>query len=251
MRTLLRFLIAWLLLIGGATPVLAQRVLTSTTLSSALSDSAATSMVVTSNSGFAVGDAPVGPKLALIDREIVAVSAVNATIIRIARGQNGSRAATHLSGATVWVGPPAAFYSFVPSGQCQRTLTPSVPYIVGGVLGGGSEAGTIWDCLGLTTAGQWVQTNGTSAQISLVIGSTVSSATSVTATAQYFKMSGTVNPVSTIALPAGAGVGFQLYIEPTGAWVTDTAGNILIASTAVVGKLMTMTWNGTKWVPSY
>lgn len=250
MKTPLRLILTGLLLIAGGSPAFAQRVLSSTTLASAL-DSTSQFMTVTSATGFTAPGTGSTFVVALIDRELVAVRSVNSTTIGIARGQQGITSA-HVSGAAVWVGSPVGnFGSNIPAGQCIRTQLVSVPVIVAGVAGGGTDVGTIWDCLGLTTAGQYVQTNATGSSAAGTIGSTVSSATSVTPTGQYFKMSGTVNPVSTIVLPAGAAPGFQLLIEPTGAWVTDTAGNILIATTAVTGKLLTMTWNGAKWVPSY
>lgn len=242
-------LVAWLLLSAGASPVLAQKALSSTTLSTAMGVTDAFATVASATGITAPGTGSTLVFL-LIDREIMAVRSVNSTIVGVFRGQQGIQTA-HVSGAAVWVSPATGIASIIPAGQCQRTLLPSVPVIVGGVAAGGTDVGTLWDCLGLTTAGQYVQTNASGSSIAGAIGSTVSSATSVTPTAQYFKMSGTVNPVSTIVLPAGAAPGFQLLIEPTGAWVTDTAGNILIASTAVTGKLLIMTWNGAKWVPSY
>lgn len=251
MKTLTRALSVLLIGLGLAVPLAAQTVLTSTTLSTAITDTAGTSMVVASATGFTAPGTGANLVYALIDREIVAVRTVSSTTIGIARGQLSTRAATHLSGATVWktLANSGAINSYIPSGQCTRTTLLAVPWIVGGSPGLGSEVGTLWDCLGVTTGGQWVQTNGQSALA--VLGSTVASATSVTPTGTYFKMSGTVNPVSTIVVPAGTAPGFCLQIEPTAAWVTDTGGNILIASTAVTGKVMTQCWNGAKWAPSY
>lgn len=250
MQTRILALLTGLLLFAGASPVFAQRVLSSTTLAAAL-DGTSQFMTVTSATGFTAPGTGSTFVLALIDREVVGVRSVTSTTIGIARGLQGITS-PHVSGATVWVGSPVGnFVSNIPAGQCIRAQLVSVPLIIGGVAGGGTDVGTIWDCLGVTTAGQWVQTNASGSSAAGAIGSTVASATSVTPTGSYFKMSGTVNPVSTIVLPAGAAAGFQLLIEPTGAWVTDTAGNILIASTAVTGKLLIMTWNGAKWAPSY
>lgn len=253
MKHLLRFvtaLIAALLLVSGAAS--AQTALTSTTLSTAITGTTDQQMVITSTTGWTATTTGV-QAYALIDREIVSVRTVNTTtkVIGITRGQLSTRAMTHISGATVWYLPANinAAINYVPSGQCTRTALSAVPVVVQGGVGLTSEVGGLWDCLGVTTAGQWVETNGNDGLY--VFGSTVASATSVTPTGNYFKMSGTVNPVSTIVLPAGTSAGFCLSIEPTGAWVTDTGGNILIASTAVTGKVMTMCWNGAKWAPSY
>jgi hypothetical protein len=40
---------------------------------------------------------------------------------------------------------------------------------------------------------------------------------------------------------------------PTGLWVSNTAGNIALGTTAVVNKALTMTYDSgtTKWYPSY
>jgi len=252
MKTLFRravstLIVGWLLFAGSA--AFAQTVLSSTTLSSAVTTAAGQIMVVASATGFTAPGTGATLVYALIDREAVAVRTVTSTTIGITRGQLGTRATPHASGATVWVGPPVAYNGYIPGGQCTRSTLLYVPWIVSGGSNLGGEVGALFDCLGVTTAGQWVQTNG--ANGIAVAGSTVSSATSVTPTGSYFKMSGTVNPVSTIVVPAGAAAGFQLAIEPTGAWVTDTAGNVLIASTAVTGKLIIMTWNGAKWAPSY
>jgi len=43
----------------------------------------------------------------------------------------------------------------------------------------------------------------------------------------------------------------SLTFIPTGIFTTTTAGNVKIASTAVVGKALTMIYDGTFWYPSY
>ncbi len=179
---------------------------------------------------------------------------VNTTskVVQITRGAAGTRPAPHVSGATVWFIPSAAaMQNYIPSGQCTRANLLYVPVIVTGIVGSPqtSDAGGLWDCLGVTTAGQWVQTSP-SVGVS-VTGSTVASATSITPTGTYFVVSGAVNPVTTIVVPAGWQPGNCLAIEPSGAFVTSAAVNISIATTAVVGKMLFMCWNGTKWNPSY
>lgn len=241
------------LIVLGAVPAHAQTVLSSTTLAAAITTTAQTAISVTSATGMTAAGTGSNLVYLLIDRELMQVRTVSGTGIGVIRGQLSTVATPHISGAIIWVAPPAAVYPYIPAGQCQRSLLTYVPYVVSGgaSAGRGSEVGSLWDCLGLTTAGQWVETNDQGIGFS-TFGTTVASATSVTATGSYFKMSGTVNPVSTITVPAGATAGFCLQIEPTGAWVTDTGGNILIASTAVTGKLMFMCLNNTpKWVPSY
>lgn len=46
-------------------------------------------------------------------------------------------------------------------------------------------------------------------------------------------------------------LGGSIVLIPDAAFTTDATGNISIASTAVIGKALVMTWDGTKWNPSY
>ncbi len=86
--------------------------------------------------------------------------------------------------------------------------------------------------------------------LALATGATVASGTKVTATGQVFAVSGTA-AIATIDVPwAGTFTG-PLVLIPTGAWTTNTTGNIALASTAVVNKAMIMTYVNSKWYPSY
>lgn len=230
------------LLIFTAVPAFAQTVLTSTTLSAAVTDTSGVTVQVTSATGFTATTTGF-----LVDREFFVVKAVNGTIITATRGQGGTRASTHVSGATVTVGPQHAFQAYVPSGQCTRANFVYVPWIVVGDRDA-SNNGNIYDCLGVTTAGQWVRVDSND---KTVLGSTVASPAGVlTPTGSVFKVSGT-NAITGITLPAGAQPGFTLQIEPTGVFTWTTATNIILAGTAVVGKILYFVWDGAKWVPSY
>jgi hypothetical protein len=82
---------------------------------------------------------------------------------------------------------------------------------------------------------------------------TIASATTIAPTTSILFVSG-VTPVVTITAPTPISLtGGQITIIPTGIFTTTTAGNIALASTAVVGKALIMTYNqGTlKWYPSY
>lgn len=240
-RPVLRLALTIALLLGGA-PLYAQTALNSTTLSAAITDTTSQYITVASATGFTLPLSGQTQVYALIDKEIVAVRGVQGTSIQVARGQLSSRATTHLSGSVVLVGSPLAYASFPPSGSCTRTNLPFVPVILSGTQGI-TDAGTTYDCLG----SQWVSTNAPTVP---VLGSTVASATTIAATGTYFKVSGTTT-IATITLPAGWAAGNSIALEPTGLWSTNTAGNILLATTGVVGKQLILTWNGTKWVPSY
>lgn len=66
-------------------------------------------------------------------------------------------------------------------------------------------------------------------------------------------VSGT-NTISTITAPSAfTSGGGQVILIPTGLWATNTAGNIALATTAVVGKALVMVYDSAtaKWYPSY
>lgn len=82
---------------------------------------------------------------------------------------------------------------------------------------------------------------------------TIASATTIAPTTQIVFISGTaaiatITPPSPISLGGG-----QIILIPTGIFTTTTAGNIALASTAVVSKALTMVYDVTtaKWYPSY
>ena len=81
------------------------------------------------------------------------------------------------------------------------------------------------------------------------IGATIVAATTISPTSLIFKTSG-VTPIATINLPKSNFIG-SITILPTAAFTTTTAGNIALASTAIVNKALTMTYDGFKWWPSY
>ena len=72
----------------------------------------------------------------------------------------------------------------------------------------------------------------------------------------------TINPKSNVVFVSGTaaiqnitvpyfGFSGSITLLPTGAFTTITGGNIALASTAVVGKALTMTIVGSTWYPSY
>lgn len=231
-----------------STPTWAQTVLSSTTLAAAVTDSSGRQISLTSATGVtAPGSGSTQVRL-LIDRELMTVTGLNGTIAFVQRGADGTRAVPHINGVPVWIAPPQAVSSYIPSGQCTRSTLQYVPYIVGAGPGLGNEVGNIYDCLGVTTSGQWVQTNGNGTS---VLGSTVASiAGSIAITGTVFKVSGT-NAVTGITAPAGLAAGFTIAINPTAVFTWTAAGNIALAGSAVVNKILYFTWDGSKWVPSY
>jgi hypothetical protein len=82
---------------------------------------------------------------------------------------------------------------------------------------------------------------------------TIASAATIAPTTQILFVSGTT-AIDTITPPAPISTGGgQITIIPTGLFTTTLAGNIALASTAVVGKALIMTYDSTttKWYPSY
>lgn len=239
--------LAALFVIGLCSMASAQTVLASTTLAAAL-DGSQRNVALTSATGVTAPGNGNTQVVLLVDRELMKVLSITGTTAYVQRGTDGTRAASHINAAPVWVAPPSAIASFMPSGQCVRANLLYVPYIVGAGPGLGQEVGTIFDCLGVTVNGQWVQVNGNGAP---VLGSTVASiAGSIVPTGTVFKVSGT-NAVTGITVPAGLGVGFTIAINPTAVFTWTAAGNISLAGSAVVNKILYFTWDGTKWVPSY
>ena len=83
--------------------------------------------------------------------------------------------------------------------------------------------------------------------------STLASAATITPTAQVHYVSGTT-AVVTITAPSPISIGGgTITLIPTGLFTTTTAGNIALATTAVVSKALHMTYDATavKWYPSY
>ena len=98
----------------------AQTTVSSTTLSAALTTTGLTASFTAVTSVTASSSA--GQYYAVIDREVVLISAVNTTAktVTLVRGQQGTRATAHLSGALVWLPPSGTnvLSSFDRAGTC-------------------------------------------------------------------------------------------------------------------------------------
>lgn len=84
------------------------------------------------------------------------------------------------------------------------------------------------------------------------VAPTLASAATIQPVAPISFVSGTTNVVN-ITVPAQFVSGGQITLIPTAIWATTTAGNIALATTAVVNKALIMTYDSTtaKWYPSY
>jgi len=248
MKTLIARFAAVALVLAFAATVSAQTALTTTTTSAIVADGGTTSVQVASATGITAPGTGATFVYLLVDRELMGVRTVNGTTIGVSRGQNGTRATPHINGAAVTVAPAIAIVNYVPSGQCTRTTLTYVPVIVGGT-NSQPHNGDTYDCLGVTTAGQYAQTNSNGTP---VLGSTMASTAGVLGafTGTIFTVSGT-NAITGFTNPAGLQPGFTVSITPSAIFTWTAAGNISLAGSAVVNKLLTFTWNGAKWVPSY
>ena len=85
----------------------------------------------------------------------------------------------------------------------------------------------------------------------LSVGATLTSGATIAPVLPIHHVSA-ANAITTITVPTGF-ISGCIYLIPDGAWTTTNAGNIAIASTAVVSKVMTMCYEPTanKWFPSY
>ena len=88
----------------------------------------------------------------------------------------------------------------------------------------------------------------------LQVAPTIGSAATIAPTNTITFVSG-ATAIATITPPTnlltGGGI---IVLIPTGAWSTNTTGNIALATTAVVGKALIMTYDSAataKWYPSY
>lgn len=231
-----------------------QTILSSTTLGAAVTSNTATTITLASTSTMlSRGDANQINTVLYVDREMMNVITVTDSthvIVRRAAGTGqGGRPMLHINGAKVYfsitangIAAPLFFGgNTTESGQifgaCTATSLMTLPLIY-------PNSGDIMDCLG----GQWTVTNNPKTP---TVGATVASATSITPTGIHFKVSGTT-AVATIVVPNGWAPGMCLQIDPTGIFATTTAGNIgLVTSATVVGRILFMCWDGSKWWPSY
>lgn len=81
---------------------------------------------------------------------------------------------------------------------------------------------------------------------------TIASATTIAPTERVTKVSGTTT-IQTLTVPSGLQPGESIVLIPTGLWSTNNSGNIAIATTGVVSKALTLTWDPDAgvWFPSY
>lgn len=227
-----------------------QNTLTQTYLASAITASQ-NSIAVNSATGITVTNNTTATIL-YVDREEMVVLAVNGTQLTVSRGQGGTPAAGHVSGANVLAGNPTYFFNHDPQGSCIAASTLVTPYV--NVISGNQ-----WLCS--TVALEWVPGFNNSGSSAVPIQETASvTGATITPSGPYSQFTGTTALV-TINVPIGCGtkVGSCLVtLDFTGSasgltWTA--AGNIAVAGTSTTaGSSVTFRYDPSlstpKWVPS-
>lgn len=215
-----------------------QPVLTQTSLSAAVGSTNTQSLIVASATNITVT-----PVTSLyIDKELMLVLGVNGTTISVARGQSGTAAVKHASGAMVLVGSPSQFYVYNPTGGCTAGSVAVTPWV--NVL-----TGNQWICSTITST--WVPGFGNFSAPTQVSTAVASVAGLTTITGPLFHITGT-NAITGWTLPAGEATA-PFCIIPDAAYTTTATNNIAVATTGVLNKLQCWTWDATnsKFVASY
>lgn len=242
-KTLRSFALALALVALAGLPAVAQTTVTSTTFATAVALGDAR-VSLTSATSVTVGSLLFG------DMEAMLVTALNGTIANVNRGVDGTNPAPHAILTTVYFGATGSSGPFVrsrpPMGTCVATTELFSLRIE-------TRTGDIWRCLNSL----WMVVNdsrqltfknfpGTGAAIASVAGT-------IAPIAGLFHVTGALAITGFTPIPPGCERGCQFTIIPDGAFTTTNASNIAIASTAVVSKALTFTWEpvAAKWFPSY
>lgn len=101
-------------------------------------------------------------------------------------------------------------------------------------------------------AGTSVSATGavTAAFLNTGASSIIASGATIAPTGSVHHISG-VAAITTITVPAGCTPTCTITLIPDGLFTTATGGNISLGTTVVVNKSLILTWDGTKWNPSY
>jgi hypothetical protein len=221
--------------------------LTSTTLSLAALSTDRT-ITVTSATGInAPSQGTIGSQLYVISPgnprgETMLVQAVNGLIINVARGRTGSATAIP-NGATVLIGQPNYFRDFDPSGGCTAAATFITPHV-------NVKTGAQWLCSTVTLS--WVPSwNNPAADAFAPTAAVASAAGAITPSGPLFHVTGAL-AITSFTLPVGF-TGGSFTIIPDGAYTTTATNDIALASTGVLSKPQTWTYDTAtaKFYPSY
>ena len=247
MKTLKLAVLA-LLLVLLPSLAMGQTALTATSTSAAMS-ATATSVVVASATGITV---PTNSYTALyIDKELMTVIRLSGTTVYVIRGQGGTQANAHISGAIVWVLPATgAAFSFDPQGACTGSgagagVIQYTPWI-------NQITGNLWVCSSVT--GKWGPfygnpgSSGSPLQPSTAVAS---AAGLVTPTGPLFHMTGG-NAVTGFNVPVGFRTGYCFTVISDSTWTWTNANNIAVSSTATqTGTTVTFCYDAASTKPFF
>jgi hypothetical protein len=174
--------------------------------------------------------------------EVMLVQAVSGTTITVARGRQGAQT-DFPSGSIVLIGQPNWFRDYDPSGGCTLSLTYVAPWV-------NTKTGQESLCSSVTNS--WVPGFGSPSGDAFAPTAAVASAAGlITPSGPLFHVTGTA-AITGFNVPVGFNGG-SFTVIPDGIFTTTTANNIALASTAVVSKPLTFTYdpNTAKFYPSY
>ncbi len=194
-----------------------------------------------------------------VDQEAMAVISFNATTLQavVQRGYLSTTVQPHNSGAMVLIGPPGAFFQTDPTGgvpvgsiqpgACIGPNTAFTPYL-------NAITGKQWLCSTVTNS--WVPGWNNTQTPPANTAAVASAAGAVTPSGPQFHITG-ISAITGFNIPVGfngtASGGGCFNVIPDAVFTWTAAGNIALAGTAVVNKLLTFCWDATnsKWIPSY
>jgi hypothetical protein len=195
-----------------------------------------------------------------VDRELMTVVGVNGSNLTVLRGQGGTRATGHASGAMVLAGHPNWFYVADPGGISVQGITApsSAPCVLSNVVVSpwvNIRTGLQWVCNPTSGVLTWQAGFGNPYNLyddSMATVSSVAGATNISF--PMITISGT-NAITSFTFTGNGAIGVagaatanqaisNFCVIPTGAFTTVVGNNIGSAQTAVVGQIMCWYWNG-------
>lgn len=221
--------------------------LTQTTLLAAV-DRTSNTIRVASTTNITVANGGGTATYLMINNEFMWVTkqpVVGGLQVDVVRGMGGTRANQHANGSTVLIGRPNQFYFVDPSGAVTIANIDVLPRI-------NVPTSNQW----LAPVDRWIPGNGNPGNSGSPLPTQASAAVASAAGAivpsgPLFHVTGTA-AVTGFTLPEGFnGGGFAII--PDGAFTWTTAGNIAVAGTATVNRLLFFTYDTTtgKFYPSY
>lgn len=174
--------------------------------------------------------------------ELMGVKSISSTNITVSRGQGGSQAAPHYSGAMVLLGRPDWFFTYDPVGTCTAASTHANPWV-------NTASGNQWLCSTLTHT--WVPGFGNKLYPAQVTTAVASVAGATAPTGPLFHITGT-NAITSWTVGVGMR-GNSFCVIPDAAYTTVAGNNIGKSTTAVASQVQCWAWDATNsaWQPTY